>query len=379
MKNLLASLALLLLAISGAKAAYASRADFDNSRVFKNAFTLDNTKRTVCTITLNSSDEKQVFKKFLDPNRFQFVELTPAKRVSGLDEDESQNTEHWFDQACATGVKCDVLVVSGHFGGSFFGDTGHTLSLNKLEAKSCANTCSGILSRPKEAYLFGCNTLASKDKDFRTPAEYIRVLMDDGWNATDAAMVAEARYGLLANENKVRMQTAFKGVPRVYGFDSIGPSGKNIRASLESYLRSIGDYGAYLDSLKPMSSAADAKTLSPLFMNALSRTSATVCRGSDPNAVNCDLLGENKTVGENLATIERYLNGSDRAKHAANISSFLEDNSQANIVVDRTGSERAKRKDFDGRARGICIQPWRYSGLRRLRPFDLVCLSVWMF
>ena len=68
--------------------------------------------QTVCTVTINSDDEKKLFTDYLSKDgRYKFQEL-----VTGQD--------NWFDEACKSGVKCDIVVISGHFAGSFFGSSG---------------------------------------------------------------------------------------------------------------------------------------------------------------------------------------------------------------------------------------------------------------
>ena len=84
----------------------------------------------------------------------------------------------WFDKACASGIRCDQLVISGHFGGTFFGMSGNALSLSTLEAKGCSKSCEGILSHPYEVFLFGCNTLSGKEKDSRTPEQHLQILQN---------------------------------------------------------------------------------------------------------------------------------------------------------------------------------------------------------
>ncbi len=69
-------------------------------------------KKTVCTITVNSPDEKEAFRRSLPPDKFQFVELVERGRPD------------WLESACRQGIRCDVLVVSGHYdgGNEFFSD-----------------------------------------------------------------------------------------------------------------------------------------------------------------------------------------------------------------------------------------------------------------
>src|SRR3954464_7685813 len=69
-------------------------------------------KKTVCTITVNSADEKEAFRRSLPPDKFQFVELVEHGRPD------------WLASACQQKIHCDVLVISGHYDGGteFFSD-----------------------------------------------------------------------------------------------------------------------------------------------------------------------------------------------------------------------------------------------------------------
>src|ERR1700693_3676634 len=69
-------------------------------------------KKTVCSITVNSPDEKEAFRRSLPADKYQFVELVERGRPD------------WLESACRQGVRCDVLVISGHFDGGteFYSD-----------------------------------------------------------------------------------------------------------------------------------------------------------------------------------------------------------------------------------------------------------------
>ena len=110
---------------------------------------------TVCTVTINSSDERELFRSHLEKD-FDFVELTDFAKL--------ESKGDWFLHSCKQGIRCDVLVISGHFGGSFFGSSRLRLSLEQLERRSCRSSCDGILRHPKEVFLFGCNTTAGKER-----------------------------------------------------------------------------------------------------------------------------------------------------------------------------------------------------------------------
>ena len=119
---------------------------------------------TVCSITINSKDEIETFRKLLPAEKFRFVEL-PSPNAAAA---ESRQPGSWFAESCETDVQCDVLVVSGHFGNTFAGNygttfagtSGLTLPLEELERRSCDERCAGILRKPLEVFLFGCRTLS---------------------------------------------------------------------------------------------------------------------------------------------------------------------------------------------------------------------------
>lgn len=199
---------------------------------------LDPNKLTFCHVTINSDDEKKMFEKKLteqNKDKFQHIELT-----------EMGNDEDWFKNACESKVSCDILSISGHFGGSFFGDSGLSISSDDLENAMCSQSCQNILSNPVEVYLWGCNTLAGKQSDSRTPEEYREVLIHDGYSNEEAERIAALRYSPIGTSFRDQMQRVFRGVPHLYGFKSIAPLGKNVAHMIENYLDDKGDYSAYL-------------------------------------------------------------------------------------------------------------------------------------
>ena len=199
---------------------------------------LDSTKPTVCSMTLNSKDEREVFKKHLGKS-FNFVELV------------NPDDEEWLRKSCDSQIRCDILVVSGHFGGSFFGSSGR-LSMETLENSSCESSCQNLFESAKEVFLFGCNTMAGKEPDSRTMQEYADILYDyhrDVYTSRRMAEEAAAyRYSPLGTQTQDRMKRVFKNA-RIYGFHSTAPSGKNISPRLHKYFKSIpqGDYKAHIN------------------------------------------------------------------------------------------------------------------------------------
>lgn len=199
-----------------------------------------NDKLNACFITINSSEEKHLFKKSLsegeNAGKFNFHEFIP----------DQASDNKWFQKACKQNIRCDILVVSGHYGGKFFGEGNYELDMKELESASCNNACPNLLSSPKEVFLLGCNTLAGKEKDRRDPIDYLNTLLRDGFDLDEASLYTEQRYGHLGSSFKDAMKRIFKGVPRLYGFDSLAPSGSSISPYLTKYLAKKSDYSDHL-------------------------------------------------------------------------------------------------------------------------------------
>jgi hypothetical protein len=113
--------------------------------ILQNTAKATDLSKTVCTITINSSEEQETFKKYLKPQGFKFVELIPSN-------DEVDSKVNWFAKACKrvkeNGIHCDALVVSGHFGGIFFDSNriNPSLSLEDMEAQSCSSSYEVVVS-----------------------------------------------------------------------------------------------------------------------------------------------------------------------------------------------------------------------------------------
>src|SRR5271166_4644766 len=177
----------------------------------------DRDKKTVCTITVNSPDEKEIFHRSLPPDEFQFVELVERGRSD------------WLASACHKGIRCDVLLISGHFddGSEFYSDrlgVRESLPTDELERVSCSNSCPGLFSQLKEVYLFGCNTLQAQ-RVTSPSGEIGRSLVRSGYSAVDAQRLAHELDEQHSDSNLDRMRRIFKDVPVIYGFSSKAPLG----------------------------------------------------------------------------------------------------------------------------------------------------------
>jgi len=184
-------------------------------------------KRTVCTVTVNSADEREVFKKRLPEGDYDFVELVERGRPD------------WLASACRQGVHCDVLVISGHFDGmtEFYSDRlamRESLPVAEMERASCSESCPGVFAQLKEVYLFGCNTMnAEPVRSTTTEAE--RSLVRSGMPAADASRVARALDERHGESSRDHMRRIFTNVPAIYGFTKLAPLGPTAATLLNKY------------------------------------------------------------------------------------------------------------------------------------------------
>ncbi len=233
----------------------------------------------------------------LAPPSFDTVRLGPS----------SPDERDWLAAACRRGVRCDVVVVSGEFGGRFFGDRGFSLGLEELEEASCDPACAGIFRAPREVFLFACNTLATKDQDERTPRQYLRVLLDHGFDQGQAERVVQMRYGPVGPSFRESLRRAFPGVPRLYGFSSVAPRGATTSPMLDRYFRAVGDYADHLarvDGSTSRNAALESAFAHTSFVQATglgpdepgARDRDTVCRLHDDHVSVRDRLETAATV-----------------------------------------------------------------------------------
>lgn len=195
------------------------------------------TRQTVCTVTVNSSDEKDTFRRHLPADRFEFVELVERGRPD------------WLESARRKGIQCDMLIISGHYdGGDYAGgneffservDAHEFLPVDEMERVACSQPEDGLFSRLKEVYLFGCNTL--NPQALRSdPSEIERSLVESGHAPADAARLARALSARYADSSRDRMRHIFRNVPAIYGFSSVAPLGPVAATYLQRYLQSGG-------------------------------------------------------------------------------------------------------------------------------------------
>jgi len=297
-------------------------------------------KKTVCTITVNSPDEKETFRRNL-PDDYQFVELVEPGRPD------------WFAAACRKDVRCDVLLVSGHFddGTEFYSDrlgARESLPVDDLERASCSESCPALFSQLKEVYLFGCNTLEAAP--LRTAsAEVARSLIRSGHSPADAERLSRALGETHGESNRDRMRHIFKDVPVIYGFSSKAPLGHAAGPVLERYFQSSA--GAEIGSGR-----ASPKLLGLFAASSMAATGGL--RDSDADAGvrrdACQLSDDRLSSAQKVAFIHRLMRGEiavvrmllDRVEHYVD---SLSDADRKTPAVSQALDELAH--DRDARAR----------------------------
>ena len=246
--------------------------------------------KTVCTITVNSPDEKDVFQRNLPADDYRFVELVERDRPD------------WLGSACRTGVQCDVLVISGHFdaGTEFYTDRldqRESLPVEEMERVACSEGCGSLFSQLKEVYLFGCNTLNGEVAE-STAAEVARTLTRSGHSSGDAAQLARILDRRYAESNRDTMRRIFSNVPVIYGFSSLAPLGRVAGPLL----------GRVLETAPP--GEVGSGTASPTLLKAFGPSSMIAVTGLadfETRALArpqfCEFVNDRSTLADRVATV----------------------------------------------------------------------------
>jgi hypothetical protein len=252
-------------------------------------------KTTVCTVTVNSPDEREAFKAALPGDQYEFVELV------------EQGRPDWLTTSCRRKIQCDVLIVSGHFAGTEFYSSkpqvNETLPVDEMERVACSDTCPDLFSHLKEVYLFGCDTLKREPVRSATP-EIIRGLVRSGQPRAEAERIARALSERNAENARDRMRRIFPDVPVIYGFSSLAPYGRTAGPMLQGYLRS--------DAAEPVGTGRVSSRLLALF----APSSMVVTHGlretdlnADYRAQACRYYDDRLTRGDKLRAIHEVMAG----------------------------------------------------------------------
>ncbi len=280
----------------------------------------DEPRQVVCTITVNSADEREAFRRFLPPERFDFVELVESGRPD------------WLASSCRRGIQCDVLVVSGHFAGSEFyssrPDARETLKVDEIERVQCSGSC-GLFSKLKEVYLFGCDSLKPEPVKSATP-EIIRGLLRAGATRARAESIATGLSEREGESSRGLMRRLFSNAPVIYGFSSLAPYGRVAGPMLERFFESGG--------ADDVGTGRTSERLLKLFAPA----SMTVASGADEDAM-CRYHDERIPAATRLAMLAAELQGDmpDARMAFERVERFLADLT----VGERDGTAFAEARD----------------------------------
>lgn len=276
-------------------------------------------KTTVCSMNLNSPDELEIMQKHLGTDDFEYIEL-------------GENPE----TSCNKQFKCDIFMVSAHFGGIFFGEKfdkymtnekgekvaqtkRYEVGLDSLEKLSCSNKCGNIFNA-KQVYMFGCNTLNGRKKDDRTPEVYVDVLRADNYGTVMAQHLAANIYSSLGGTYHERMQQLFPQASQIFGFYSKAPKGKDIRKYLDESFATLKP-GTYADTLVAGSEAANQWSQS--LSNGLKRFSFTTTVGKPNNdSLICKVLNAPHEY-EKLKTIREAFDRGEGLKIVTSLVHFF--------------------------------------------------------
>jgi hypothetical protein len=276
----------------------------------------------VCVISLNEPQEVEAFRYHLDPDLFAFVDVH-ALAVARAAQGSAVSPRGWIFDACTPELTCDLLVISGEFAGDFFGRGPISLGLRDLEEASCEPRCAGLFRNLREVYLLGCNTLATKAEDSRTPETYLQVLLEHGFDRAAADRVVQLRYGPLGSSFRESLRRVFAGVPRLYGFSSVAPRAEFSSSMLANYLRHTPYVG-----FVPGDGSVNAALLNAFRGTSLTQTSGLMA--DEPAAAErqqiCTLYDERRPRSDRLMTAYTLLARSDSLRFVPTVQTFLSRN-----------------------------------------------------
>jgi hypothetical protein len=189
---------------------------------------LDRQKQTICTLTINSSEEKKALIKNLPSSQFQVVELATAGSINDYG---SRKTAFLVD-ACnnlnVNKVKCDQVIISTHFGNHYWGESGLRFNIDDLEQLSCSDVCSNVLSAPKTKVAFACNMNSDDEMGTRSPEQMRADLIRDGLSSIDADQAVQSVHTAAGMSYRQRHNLIFFGESELIAFNKRAPGGRDM-------------------------------------------------------------------------------------------------------------------------------------------------------
>ena len=286
-----------------------------------------------CSITLNSSDEIDFFKRNLPGEDFKFTELT--SEGDNFDQD-------WMKNACQRQKQgCDVLLISGHFAGEVFfgvnGKSGRRVFTHHLLDKVCKNSCNHILKKPKLVFLFGGHTLSDKTEATSREKRALAKAVSKEIGAGAHQRLAEARYGVYGKAYLEQMKKSFGKHSTILGFDGRGIRGSKTKSKLKKFLRKIKDLKASIENNNsgPFSGGVTTETvesISPVISESFVRSFGSVGGTSCDNSANGNPELSYSNLNSTICLITDESKGYIYNKLEI-IGSVLRSSEQANLVL----------------------------------------------
>ncbi len=327
---------------------------------------IERSKKTVCSITVNSSEEREAFRSELNPNEYSWVELLP-QNSPGLETRFIPRDDLWIKKACREKIRCDVLVVSGHFASTFLGSSGFEVRLEDLTKFSCDQECKELFESVRQVYLFGCNTVSEKARDSRTIDGYRNILVVDGVSPHQAQRIAARRYTSYGQSLRSEIRKVFPQAEQIFGYAGPGPTGPNIKSTLQNYLKT-----AYSPTATPAMKAEN-------FSRTLGRTGMLSFAGLAKDANSCRLPQSQieSPALRTVAGIQNYILNYARHLPVAALDIIFEaqqaqliDESSKNLLVDQVFLT-LRKASLKERRTALC--PLLATDHARLLPADLKC------
>jgi hypothetical protein len=205
-----------------------------------------------------------------------------------------------------------------------------------------------VLERPRLVFLFGCNSLAGKRPDHRSPAQYRDILVRDGLDPDRADRAVALRYFPLGDATRARIQKVFSRGALVFGFSSTSPLGQEAGPYFARYLR---------DASRPIAKTLQSRTVDRASRDALVRPWMEVFRGMNPAIVEggpaltlneCRFRDPEVPRLQRLLSAEQLLAGAP-VENALLIHDFLREHSDWNedetaVLTRMTHDEAARRE-----------------------------------
>ncbi len=318
----------------------------------------------VCAFGFNSSEELRVIRAHLPADTFDFIdfsgELLAAENAhvarlaatAAGPQTRENGALTWVRSLCHTALSCDLVFYSGEFADGFFGHYGSDLRLEEMEELACQSDCDGLFHHAQEVFLLGCNTLATKDPDRRSPQEYREVLLSHGFDEAAAERIVELRYGPLGPSFRQSVRRIFMGVPRIYGFTAVAPAATHTAPRLAQYFKTTGDYGRYLKRVG-RSTGRNQALLRAFHGTGLDQ--ATGMTAAEPQAADrnliCAVYDDARPLSARLRTIRDLLARPDSLTFLPSIEAFFRhhpperlDGAEARIVAEIQNDRAAREK-----------------------------------